>query len=212
MNKYERNKIDKSCVVPIVERIIIIISKLSIYEWVVALKKWDRKDIPARFTELYIFIWVVSIITTLISIPRSSVLFYFVIFLSIYRLIDILIVQSTIIFINFKIDKGKYYIETRNPRRLIILSFINMFEVVLCFSVLFLACGNGFCKPISDCLTAFYQSIQTITTLGYGEIHANNALSKLLVIFQLLYFLYFFFLILPRIFSAIQVKQKINRK
>jgi hypothetical protein len=103
-------------------------------------------------------------------------------------------------------DKG-YYLLARHVERWILLIFINIFEIVACFAVLYLFWGNDFCKKIETPLEAFYQSILTITTLGYGEIHANGQASQLLVIIQLFYFIFYFLLIAPLVFSSFRIKE-----
>jgi hypothetical protein len=203
----KRNKWEKSILIPIIERFIKVTCNLSIY-WFIAKKKWGFKDVPALFTELYVLICVILITTVFILIPKTHYIFFCVlIIISIYRLFDIWITSLIILFITYESDSGRYYITTRDPRRWISLALINVYEIILCFSVLFLAFGSGFYRPILDKLTALYQSSVTITTLGYGEIYAINSCAKILVISQLFYFIMFFLLVLPRIFSSIQVKE-----
>jgi hypothetical protein len=84
---------------------------------------------------------------------------------------------------------------------------MNIAEIALYFGVLYLKVGVGFSDQISDRLTALYQSLLTFTTLGYGEIHPVSQSAKLLVMFQLIYFIIFVLLVVPVVFSAVRVKE-----
>ncbi len=50
-------------------------------------------------------------------------------------------------------------------------------------------------------MTAFYVSMVTMTTLGYGDITSITETTQLLVVAQLTYFLFFFVMVLPIILS-----------
>ena len=80
----------------------------------------------------------------------------------------------------------------------IILLLVNIFETTICFATLFLFWGHLWDPCISDWLTAYYQSILTLTTLGYGEIKPLAGLAgdvaRCLVFVQLWYTLVFLLL------------------
>lgn len=104
-------------------------------------------------------------------------------------------------------DQKGDFIYVRDVSRWVILIFLNLAEIVLYFSVLYFRIGDGFCEHITDRLTAIYQSLLTFTSLGYGHIYPTEPIAKILVMFQLIYFIIFVFLVAPVVFSAIRVKQ-----
>lgn len=109
-----------------------------------------------------------------------------------------------------RLDTHGHYILVRHVGRWIVMIFFNIFEIILYFSVLFMFFRGDFQEEIVDKVTAFYQSILTATTLGYGEIHPISRISKILVIFQLFYFIIFILMVLPVVLSAIRAKEVTN--
>jgi hypothetical protein len=107
-----------------------------------------------------------------------------------------------------KFQKCSYFIEIRNPVRWLLLSTINIAQIVLSFGLLFLVYGVQFEPQITDSTTAIYQSLITFTTLGYGEIIPVCNFGKKIVILELSYFLLFLVLKLPAVLSAFEVKRK----
>lgn len=110
--------------------------------------------------------------------------------------------------INHK-ENGEYRLYIRNSVRWFIYAFINVFIVILCYSILFLKFGNQFTPNINKPLTAFYHSIMTFTTLGYGDIKPTCDLSKTIVISELIYFI---MVVLGKIpIAASVIKVRINK-
>lgn len=204
-----QKNVEKSIVVPAVKWIIKLFGCLSLYERLRRLFWRHHELVPFWFAEVYILGWFVLIGAGLILLPSSSSVFIILVILCIYRLLDILVGIGRIFFIEreHRKDEMGHYLLIRHVGRWAILNLINVFEIILYFSVLFLYLGSGFQEEIKDVLTAFYQSILTITTLGYGEIHADSKASKILVICQLFYFLLYLLLILPRVFASIRTKE-----
>jgi len=105
-------------------------------------------------------------------------------------------------------DTHGRYIRIRNRPRWLLLALLGVLQVPTCFAVLFLARGYDFCPPITDPLTAFYQSLLTFTTLGYGEIHPVSSAGRLVVAVELLFFLIFVGVRLPLAVSVMRVKEE----
>lgn len=209
IRKSEKKAVEKSVVVPALKWMIKLFSYLSLYERLRRLFWKHHELVPFWFAEVYILGWLVLVVAGLILVSPSSALFIVLVGLSIYRLGDILAAVGRIFFIEreHRKDEMGHYLLIRHVGRWAICNLINVFEIMVCFAVLFLYLGGGFEEEIKDALTAFYQSILTITTLGYGEIHPDSQASKILVIFQLFYFLVYLLLILPRVFASIRTKE-----
>jgi len=210
----DNKNVNNSFIVPIIQKILHLFSIISAYS-LISKKFWKHHElIPFWFGEAYVFGWLTIIVLLIYIIPTNASLFLFVLFLSIYRLIDILIGVSEIIFIQRqgRKDEDGHYIIARNVERWIILLFVNFIEIVVCFAVLYLFWGSDFSAEITEATIAIYQSTLTLTTLGYGEIHASTGPSHVIVIFQLFYFVYFFFLVAPMVFSAIRTKEITNEE
>lgn len=96
-----------------------------------------------------------------------------------WRLIEILVVQLSIIFPK----KGKYII-TANLFRSILLWLINLMEIISIYAILYLA-TQGIeivkCRRLIKPFEAFYFSITTISTTGFGEMIPKKGWGQFLV-------------------------------
>lgn len=201
----------KSFTVPMIKAVIKFFSKLSLYHHIE--KHFWGKDskVPPGIAEAYV--WASAFLITVALFVMPYIYFtanVIIVILASYRLFDMLVNVARMIFIESSTthdQKGQYIIvEARNVERWIILNIVNIYEIIMCFSVIFLFWGKDFCDDINSPLTAIYQSFLTLTTLGYGEIHADGNISKLLVILQLAYFIVFILLVAPLVFSSIRAK------
>jgi voltage-gated potassium channel Kch len=104
----------------------------------------------------------------------------------IYRLIDGFNYRLCIIFV----DRYHPQWGLRSLNRSLLLLLLNYAEIIIGFSVLFLATGSiGKLDPemateitLSSRLDAIYFSVVTITTLGYGDFHPISPLGRLLAL------------------------------
>jgi len=185
-----------------------IFSLLSLMSWIEFLYHRRGKDVPNGLTEL----WVIFLLSSeIVCLQFLGVYENLIIWFGIYGLYDILISASWDLIINplsNKVTKGKYYIEVENPIRWLVLTIINIGQAIFCFAIIFLVFGNQFNPTIRDSITAIYQSILTFTTLGYGDIKPACNFGKLIVIFELIFFLIFITLKLPIVLSVFSVKSK----
>jgi hypothetical protein len=207
-----------------IPRIVWLLSILSIYthlRWFFV-RVLNKKQVPYLASEIYLILWGLLIFYQLYDSPQvencvalfSLECMTWAVAFAIYRLFDIMVFLGETYFIIYykNIDCQGNFIESGLIGRWVFLLFINLFEIIACFAIIMANWGNSFSRCIVDPLTAFYQSILTITTLGYGEIHAVGDAAKIIVIAQLFYFLIFGLLLLPQVFSSMRVKQNLNIK
>jgi len=204
----------KPYLAPFVKGVINLLCLISPYR-IVARLAWEHHElIPFWLAEAYVVIRLltVSLCYILLDGP-TGVGFGVLSIICILMLIDLLAGTAHIVLIEReeRRDEKGDFILVRDVSRWIILVLLNVAEIVLYFGVLYFRIGDEFCKRITDRLTAIYQSLLTFATLGYGEIHPVTPLAKILVMFQLVYFIIFVVLVVPRVFSAVRVKQHTNQ-
>lgn len=200
----------KSYTVSVAKALIKLFSQFSFYHRI-AVHFWGKhRKVPLWVGEVYVWIFALLMTMGLFLMPYIGAFAKAVLFLAFYRLFDIMMHVGRMIFIESSTvqdEKGHYIIiEARNVERWVILNIANICEIILCYSALYLFWGQDFEKDIINPITAIYQSFLTLTTLGYGEIHADGYISKLLVISQLAYFIVFILLVAPLVFSSIRAK------
>ncbi len=129
-------------------------------------------------------------------------------------LCDLLAGTAKILFIerDDRYDSKGHFLLVRDVSRWVMLVFLNLAEIVLYFGVLYFKLGAGFKDPITDRLTALYQSLLTFANFGYGEIYPVSPSAKVLVMLQLVYFIIFVFLVVPIVFSAVRVKEHTDER
>ncbi|MFH2125159.1 MAG: ion channel, partial [Pseudomonadota bacterium] len=182
------------------------------YRWAKKIFKWrEYDDIPKVFVEGYVLLWFFVILLLFYELQsENSKLKYILLGLAFWRLADILLEKLRIVIVEFQDSQktgGERVLKTRGGVRWVLLTLINIAEVILCFAVVYHFWGSNFCGEIQGKIVAIYYSIVTITTLGYGEIHPNTYPSHLLVIMQLAYFLFLLLTILPIVVSIFKVRE-----
>ncbi|MBC7743627.1 MAG: two pore domain potassium channel family protein [Flavobacterium sp.] len=108
--------------------------------------------------------------------------------------INIYLLIETYLYIFYKIFVPEHN-NQRSHKRSLLLLFLNFFEVIGSFAVIY-AAGHFLNKPVSNWIDALYFSFVTGATVGYGDIHPINPIGKQLVILQIvstLAFLILFF-------------------
>jgi hypothetical protein len=160
-------------------------------------------------TAVYIWIlvlWrhieVVGSLATLISI------------LAALRLLEVTVVILWDVYPNKTCDAtGRPYKEVSGKTRWLLLTFFTVSHVVLCFAILYRYSGRSFEPEIRDSMTAVYQSLLTLTTLGYGDISpkADAVFVKAVVVWELALFLLLLVVRLPMAVSLTEVKDRDDR-
>ena len=190
---------------------------VSIYNLATKFFGWKHhEDIPFWFAEVYIVFWLIISFLGLSLLDPEGVVYPILVLVISYRLVDLFLGTSRIIFIEreSKKDQDGHYILVRHVERWVLLIMINFVEIVVCFAVIYFYIGDSFCEPIRDAITAFYHSILTFTTLGYGEIRPcpGSSIGKIVVTAQLFYFLFFLLFTAPIIFSSVRAKEITDEK
>lgn len=101
---------------------------------------------------------------------------------------------AMIFFVHYRI-----YRDPLSIMRSLILLFVDLLQIILCFSILYLSkpvieiseCGNIVSHPFQS----IYFSFVTITTLGYGDLRPVSAYGRFLVCFEAFFGLVFVLLI-----------------
>jgi hypothetical protein len=95
---------------------------------------------------------------------------------------------------------GKYSID---PRRSLLLSILNYFELTLAFSIFYLHTGSLAWTNSPNSVEALYFSLVTSTTVGYGDVHPANSCGQEIAIVQLAIFVIFIALFITTFLSRI---------
>ena len=153
-----------------------------IYPTLLLREIFGRLGITARklAIELYVVIKLFFPVFVLLS---GSYRYNFVVIVVAYFLSETILHILNLIFLS------DIYSLTVSYRRSILFLFLHYIEVVLDFSIIYLAFDllNKALTPIS----AVYFSFVTNTTLGFGEYHPKGSIGQIVVIFQLMIFIMF---------------------
>lgn len=98
--------------------------------------------------------------------------------------INIYLLVETYLYIFYKIFVPEHN-SRRTYRRSLLLLFLNFFEVIGSFGVIY-AAGNFLNHPVSNWIDALYFSFVTGATVGYGDLHPVSSAGKELVILQII--------------------------
>jgi len=206
------DNIKQSFIVPFVKGAIGVVCLISPYQILTRLKWKHHELIPFWVVESYILIrMIIASLGFLLLRNPSSLAYNFLSVVCVFMLSDLLAGTAKIFFVEREDRRDPndlyHFILVRDVSRWVILVFLNLAEIVLYFAVLYLKLGHGFEAPITDRLTAVYQSLLTFTTLGYGEIYPVIPAAKLLVMFHLVYFIIFVLMVASVVFSSVKVKE-----
>lgn len=123
----------------------------------------------------------------------------FILVIMIYMLLETVLYVPTLIFASDTFARPRSY------KRSMLLLFFNYMEIAAAFAVLY-SIGDNMNKPFYHWFDAFYFSIITSNSVGYGDYHPETLYAKVLVSMQVMFFLSFLILFL-NFFSA-KVKTK----
>jgi hypothetical protein len=195
--KYPR--FSKSLVLAIIDWVIWCGSKFSLLCWL-GRCRWKRRGDHLHFgsIESWLILLLVAELIFFIAYPRATRIFrnfgqgfaYFVLF-------DNAMAALRDVFLGPRLHQGHFVI--RDGRRWFALTSLCAVQVILGFSILFLANGREFCPEVKDPLTSLYFSLVTFATVGYGDYHPSSisCAAKCLVIIQIVFVLLFLTLKLP---------------
>lgn len=153
-----------------------------------------------EFMDLYVLVWaaLLSLIFFSTLIPWSVA-----IFLAAYRVFDILTYR--VYFLLVKSQEKPW--ESDRFRRSLAIVLVNFYELVLAFAILYLrthsiASAGSLGSPVVSRSIAFYFSLVTMTTVGYGDYVPASALGRLLVVAQLSSVVVLLIFLLPALVST----------
>jgi hypothetical protein len=141
--------------------------------------------------EFYVFLLIFLEAITLFCFARPD--FHWIcIGVAIFGLWDVLgaTLRDIIIASSIHKDGDGPYILVQDPIRWLLMMPMSILQVILCFAILFLCFGNHFGpNAITEPVTAFYQSIMTFTTLGYGDITPIHDcyIGKIIIVSELIF-------------------------
>jgi hypothetical protein len=168
-----------------------------------------KKTYYPWMADAYVILLLAGLVSALILGGRSNVNFCLVLFAA-YVLIDATgsVVRDVIISPPTYNDENGLYISIYDGPRWLVLAFLNVIEVVLCFAVFFLYYGQQFCPVIDEPITAIYFSFVTFISLGYGDIKPIYASTRTLVCCEILSFILFLAIRVPAAVSIFRVKEE----
>jgi hypothetical protein len=153
-----------------------------------------------NFMDVYVIVWVVLLSICLFSgsIPRHLTMV-----LAIYRVFDI--VSYRIFFLLVKSEVRPWTADTL--RRSLVIVLLNFFEIVVAFAILYAATGSIASSAHPDIFIdspglAFYYSLITISTVGYGDYVPANSVGRALAMVEVSTMLLFLIYLLPALIST----------
>jgi len=156
------------------------------------------KKIRSQISESYVLVWFVTL-CFLLAFPSNAIWFPFPI---IYRLIDGFNYRLCIVFV----DRYKEGWGLRSLNRSFMLLLINYLEMIIGFAALYIYTGSIGAEnmpPITGSWEAFYFSVVTITTLGYGDFSPICETGQFLVAAQTLMGIVFIMLVVSTFLTGI---------
>lgn len=153
------------------------------------------------FIDLYVLTWLCGLAYILFwSYPPMLV----GVVLAIYRIVEIVNYQLCVLLIDSQTPSWRL----ASLRRSFLFSFLNLIEIVLAFGIIYLFTGgivqaNRPEMVLNTPLQAFYYSLVTMATLGYGEFVPSNDISRGIVILELLTEILFVLAIVPAFVSNV---------
>jgi hypothetical protein len=176
--------------------------------------RWpDDELVPFCFNELYVIAWLVALALLFAALPSTSGLWGLALWPSYYRLFDLAQALGHILFVessNRWDGQIGYYLLVRDMRRWLLLTLVNLAEIVLCFSFPYLKWATEFEPELDGKMGALFQSATTFT--GAGGYAAIGYHARLAVMLQLGYLVLFLVVVAPVVLSAFGAKQRTYEK
>ena len=209
----EDSRVEPGFLVPAVERMLKLISRASVYRWITrrmqGTGRWpdDEELIPFWFAEAYVLSWFFLLTLAFCFVSVGSSLWYICLILAGYRLFDLgQGLASIMVFASRRRqdDQGGFIL-ARDPIRWVLLTLVNLGEIALYFSFAYLTWGDRFDPLIDTQIAALYQSFAVFVAGGGSAPTSERA--RVIVIFQLCYFVLFLVIVAPVILSPIRAKE-----
>lgn len=207
------SKVETSYLVHSIEWILNLISLASLYRWIIRLVRmtgrWkDEEVIPYWYAEIYTVVGFVPLLLAFWLVPFGGALWNACVFIGGYRLFDVALGLAQVLVFESRRrrdDEGGYIL-VREPIRWVVLTIINLTEIVLYFSFAYANWGMGFEPPITTRIAAIYQSMAAFIVGGGAE--ATTDAARVIIILQLCYFVLFFIVVTPVVLSVVRAKER----
>ena len=150
------------------------------------------------FMDVFVLVWTV-VMSFALFCGRLQL---WIAMVAVYRIVDI--VSYRVFFLLVKSQEKPWKEDIL--RRSLVIAVVNFYEIVVGFAVLYLYTGcivqAGTPNPLPGAGAAFYYSLVTMTTLGYGEYVPLNNVGRVLVVAQLTTTIIFLLFLLPALVSV----------
>jgi hypothetical protein len=184
---------------PAAWRVLGALSRISPYSWAGG-KSAIRAD-------LYVVGFLLATTTALSwSTSSSWVVQCLIVFLCVYRYLDIMVVLNSILIRGF-IKENPRGQGLASANRTVLLFLINGLELCVIFAALFLVLSLALPEVFSfkadsmGRIGALYYSVVTATSLGYGDIHPISSAAKILVTVEALSIFLVFVIVIASVVS-----------
>jgi hypothetical protein len=179
-------------------------------EWKRRTGRWPHHDlVPFWFTEAYALAFLVILALAFVWVPFRSPLWQVALCLACYRLFDLAQGLARILFVESTErwdPQIGHYILVRDMTRWLLITLVNLAEIVLCFAFVYLTWGDEFAPELDGKLGAAYQSMTTFLGVGGHMVMGNHA--RLAVMGQLGFLVLFLVVVAPVVLSAFKAKQR----
>ncbi len=158
----------------------------------------------SNFRDIYLLTWLITLTILLFvwSLPQ-----WVTVLIVSLRLVDILSYHLWIVLI----DSQRSNWALASVRRSLLSAFLNFYEITTAYAIIYLSVGNIIQNspsktPLHGPVQAFYYSLVTIATLGYGEFVPADDPSRVIVIAELLTEILFVIAIIPALAANITTR------
>ena len=177
--------------------------------------EWVRFVSPRFRTHGWVDVWVfinlaLSLVSLLVacSLGSSAIVVGLMIYGGI-RLIEVVVYQAKVVLLLFEPDDNT----VRSYPRIVLLALHNYVEAVVWFAAAYATFRGMFGEKavvLSTPVGALYNSMVTMTTLGYGEITPTNDCGRALVVTHLLVAVFMTLVILARFVGFLPVPKTLD--
>lgn len=128
----------------------------------------ERTIWRGRRIEVYVVCWLAVELGVAATAPGAAGAWLVLLFLPVFRVLEILQAAVNLnVFDRLRLGDRKHYVAS--VARTLLLSLWNFFELILCFGILYSSSVAEFKEPIAAS-DAYYFSVITQLTIGYGDI------------------------------------------
>lgn len=164
--------------------------------------RWITQAAPPRYQALAVDLYLIALLGITLAVLFSDMVNRspFAVAIALFGIVDIIAYQVTTVLV----DGPAGRLRITSPVRPVVLSLMNLLELVVCWAILYRNLGNvGGALWQDRPMDALYYSAVTMSTLGYGDFFPQDDVTRLLVIAQLAAAILIVGTILPLVQSSI---------